>query len=255
MPRGHTFGIMKTITVSNLAGGPGKSVSSVYFAFASAEIGLKTCLIDADPQGSQNDLFKASGKTSDEIAETKNLLLAITKPKSKNIVGISDNFDLMPGHVSMTALDNMYEGKESLDMIPKVIKTLKGYDVVIIDCPSYGGTITSSALYAADIVVIPTDATVKAVENAHNVLHNIQFFNEKGGRSIKPFILPTKIDSLPFQYTHKYFKEVISTLPAPVLSPIPFSNEVRKQFNEKNLKQSGKVYTIYKRIFEELWHL
>lgn len=239
---------MKTITVSNLAGGSAKTLSSLFISTISAATGRKTVLIDADPQCSSTDYYNVT----DDHAKKQNLLVACQKPKSKNLLPVGDNLDLLPAHIDLATFDGVYAtDKGRFTILSKLIEKME-HDIAIIDCPSYGGLITQNALIAADIVVIPVDASVKAVENAHNVINNIIQINEQFGKVIKTFVLPTKIGALPFSYTRKYFHDEIRALPCSILSPIPASNDILKQHNEKRLQMSGKVYNLYKTAFEEI---
>ncbi len=116
-----------TIAVANQKGGCGKTTTCMNLAGGLAAAGLRVLVVDADPQGSATEWRNRS--------EDSRL-----------------NFDV----ISMSTASIHKE-------LPKVMKH-SSYEIAIIDCPpgteTKGfGTVTRSALLAADYVIIPSRPT------------------------------------------------------------------------------------------------
>lgn len=230
------------IAVSNLSGGPGKTVSSLYLSMIAGGL-----LVDADPQGSATDYFDIDDETA-----AKHSLFSVCRRRKIDMLKISNNLSMITGDTSLLEFDGYFgDKKDKYEIISKMLKKLD-YHTVIIDCPSYGGLITQNALVAADVVLIPVDATIKSVENAYNVIYNVNQIDEHYKRETKVYILPTKINRGFWSYTMSYYNKQIAPLPAPKLPIIPASTEVLRQHNEKSLEPSGRVFAAYTKVYEVL---
>ena len=123
----YTYDMAITIAVANQKGGCGKTTTCMNLAGGLSAAGMKVLVVDADPQGSATEWRNRS--------EESRL-----------------NFDL----ISMSTASIHKE-------LPKVISN-SSYEVAVIDCPpgteTKGfGTVTRSALLAADYVIIPSRPT------------------------------------------------------------------------------------------------
>ena len=123
----YTYRMAITIAVANQKGGCGKTTTCMNLAGGLSAAGMKVLVVDADPQGSATEWRNRS--------EDSRL-----------------HFDV----ISMSTASIHKE-------LPKVISK-SSYEVAVIDCPpgteTKGfGTVTRSALLAADYVIIPSRPT------------------------------------------------------------------------------------------------
>jgi chromosome partitioning protein len=152
-----------------LKGGVGKTAISVNFAAYCGRIGLKTLLVDLDPQ--TNATFSCISPEKWQMHATKkgtvaNLLgvrqhtSAEDKPKTATNVlykNVFKNVDLIPSHVDLFTID--------LDLGPEVARETRlrramkdiidKYDIVVCDCPPNLTIPTQNAIAMSTHYVIP----------------------------------------------------------------------------------------------------
>jgi chromosome partitioning protein len=150
--------------VFNQKGGVGKSTITCNLAAISAAEGLRTLVIDLDPQGNSTHYLLgalAAGKMSgvaDFFEQTLKFALRSARTLEFCVATPWDNLHLMP---SSPALEEMHSKLESRYKIYKLRDALleveDDYDVVYIDTPPALNFYTRSALIAAQGVLIPFD--------------------------------------------------------------------------------------------------
>lgn len=146
---------MKVIAVSNYKGGCAKTTTAVNLAYdLAAEEGKHVLLIDADPQGNASYIlwrYNPNANTLCKLYGGKALPSLIRRSKYRNL-------DIVP---SMSGLEQV--NKESVTLDPDELRRqidniADRYDYVIIDCQPTMQFLTISALYAADLVIVPFKA-------------------------------------------------------------------------------------------------
>jgi chromosome partitioning protein len=174
------------ITVANQKGGVAKTTTVVSVCGALAARGLKVLAVDLD---SQADLTLALGVTPGNLhGSMADLLLAKSSPSEKTSTGSSLAGIIIetaiPGLHLAPATSEMDKVERFLSMRSDYLTVLKSalmaeeiqgsYDVVLLDCPPFLGVVTSSAMHASQLLVIPTQpeynmmATIRTVRSAGN---------------------------------------------------------------------------------------
>lgn len=157
------------VAMVNLKGGVGKTALSVNFADHCARNGLRTLLVDLDPQ--TNATFSAMGvdewdKHKDTHGTVADLLGARDhqnadgERKTVDDVVVKDllgGFDLIPSHLDLFTVDLDLAGKPNREgRLKKALKTfLNQYDIVVCDCPPNLTIPTQNAIAAATHYVVP----------------------------------------------------------------------------------------------------
>lgn len=167
----------RVLTVANQKGGVGKTTTAVNLAAALAVQGLKTLVIDLDPQGNASTALGISDRHSGTPSSYEVLIGEIPlhaairqSPHSSRLFCVPATIDLAGAEielVSMVARENrLRNALAELDSTD--------FDYVFIDCPPSLGLLTINALVAAPEVLIPIQCEYYALEGVSQLMKNIE---------------------------------------------------------------------------------
>ena len=183
------------ITVANQKGGVGKTTTAVTLAHGLAIQGKDTLLLDLDPQG---QCASALGLVQEP--GVFNLLVGVQTLANVTRTTGRPRLALIPGN-KRTATAQVVLNAEGfeLSIIRDALRPAlrNGLDLVIIDtAPSVGG-LQEAALFAADLVIIPTAVDYLATEGVIKVMQTLEILAEKQSwRGSVLGILPTFYDNV-----------------------------------------------------------
>ncbi len=173
----------QVITFGNFKGGVGKTTNAVQVAYELSKRGLKTLLMDLDPQANAtNILLKTKVNISDELAPFDTSLMASIESENltDSIVKIKDNLDLMGSAPDFALFPRYMEKKfKNYNDRVKYLDTLiypiaSQYDYVIIDIPPTISLITDAALYASDWCIVVMQTQQQSFDGAAAFIDYIQ---------------------------------------------------------------------------------
>ena len=165
----------RVFTIANQKGGVGKTTTAVNVAAALALQGLKTLVIDLDPQGNASTALgiehRPGTPSSYEVLIGEIPLKDALQQSSYNerLYCVPATIDLAGAEIELVSMVAR-EGR-----LRNALATLEeyGFDYVFIDCPPSLGLLTINALVAAPEVLIPIQCEYYALEGVGQLLRNI----------------------------------------------------------------------------------
>ncbi|MDR2457557.1 MAG: ParA family protein [Clostridiales Family XIII bacterium] len=149
------------LSIINQKGGVGKTTTAVNLSACLADLGYKTLLVDADPQG--NASLSLGYKTTEREKSLSELILSDPKTidYSRYIIPTNfPNFDLIISCQDLYTLDIFCSNIEKREfLIKNRIENLKNiYDFIIFDAPPNLGTLTVNLMTASQTMIVPLKA-------------------------------------------------------------------------------------------------
>jgi len=192
-----------TVALYNNKGGTGKTTTTINLAGVLSLLGKKVLVIDFDPH--QQDLSNilglsaSNGKVKKALIEKDSDILSTAQSRvySSRKLGRSFTFDIIPADNKFINDEDNEIDDETRLLIPlyrlynKLDSARQKYDYILIDSPPNRSYNSQLALYASDVVLIPTKHNdVSSLKNAalaiKSFLPKIQKYKENG----TPFALP-----------------------------------------------------------------
>lgn len=157
---------MHVLSVSSLKGGVGKTTVALGLASAALNKGLRTLVIDLDPQCDATSGLGAPADQGFSIAEVLSNGKRATLDRAIRPSGWSDSarIDVLVGSPRSLLLDNPAPSVSDVWKLETVLVELEDeYDIVIIDTPPSINALTRTAWVASDRVVLVTEPALYSV--------------------------------------------------------------------------------------------
>ncbi len=212
----------KVITVFNQAGGVGKTTLVMNLGHTLAQAGLKTLLVDMDPQGS---LTTFMGLDPVELEKTVYDALIDTEPLP--IVSGLHGMSLAPSNLNLSAaeLELVVADMRDLRLKDALSPILDEFEFVLVDCSPSLGILTYISLVAANEVLVPIQTQFKAFQGTDLLLRTVARIRARPNRGLKiAGFVPTMFDGRNSQDERTYaaIKEQLASI-GRIFPPLPRS--------------------------------
>ncbi|MCP4649307.1 MAG: AAA family ATPase [PVC group bacterium] len=175
---------MRIIAIANQKGGCGKTTTAINFSACLAQAKKNVLLIDLDPQGHATLGLNIKHQDVD-----KSMYHVLTPQSGKKvrldeiILPISQNFDLAPADILLSAIEQELSGKPEreakLYQAISLMVTKKTYDYIVIDCPPSLGLLTFNALRVSGEVIAPVETGFFSVHGVSKLLEIVDVIGKR----------------------------------------------------------------------------
>ena len=176
-PRGtrHNLEVI-VVAVISLKGGVGKTTVTLGLAGAAWSRGLRTLVVDLDPQGNATSALDPS------VSPTASTATVLDRPVAGGLAaaavpsGWGGDTELVPAGAGLERQNGLgpSSGPEATLRLRVAMGGLTGYPLVLLDCPPSLGSLTRNALAAAHRALVVTEPTYFAVRGAAQALQAIE---------------------------------------------------------------------------------
>lgn len=183
---------MHVLSVSALKGGVGKTTITLGLASAAMSKGLRTLVIDLDPQCNASNGLGAVGEFEHSAAEV------LKKPRHNSVLkaivasswakGQTGRLDVMAANPRLNLANVTKPSFKSLWNLEQAIAKVEAdYDLVLIDTPPSMNALTRMAWVASDRVLLVTEPSINSLLGIENAMKAFAELRKSVNRQVSMF--------------------------------------------------------------------
>jgi chromosome partitioning protein len=162
------------IAVSNQKGGVGKTTTVVNLAAFCALAGLKTLVIDSDPQGNASSVLGGTVTGQGSIYS-----------QAQPVPCVQSGLSVVPAGADLLDQEAVLRSPHGRFILRQLVAPLRdAFDVIFIDCPPNLAQLSTNALLAADHLVIPLQSEYFALEGLSHLLAYVEILRDEAEATI-----------------------------------------------------------------------
>jgi chromosome partitioning protein len=225
---------VRTVAVLSLKGGVGKTSVVLGLAGAAMIRGVRTLVVDLDPQGNATSALEPDDTTAslaDVLAEPSlDTLAAAIAPSSWD-----DNIDVLVGSEDVEVHNAPDPDAVRLRRLARALAMVdrlaaedndelgrEPYRLVLLDCPPSLGQLTRSALVAADRALLVTEPTLFSVTGVQRAFEAVHFERERHNPDLQPLgvvVNRVRTHLMEHDYRIRELREIFGPLVLPIALP------------------------------------
>jgi len=165
---------MKVVAIANQKGGVGKTTTALNLSAALALRGQRVLLVDLDPQA---NCTSGLGVEPDDGCSMYPVLMGESTVHQQIIPSGRENLSLVPSEMDLAGVEiELARSDDHLTRLRTILQGLKPndlFDYCILDTPPSLGVLMTSALAAADEILIPLQCEWFGLEGLAKIVHVI----------------------------------------------------------------------------------
>lgn len=182
------------ISIANEKGGVAKTTTTTSLGAALVETGLQVLLVDLDAQA---NLSLALGTEGEQTQPTMVNVLLESLPIRSAIreTGIP-GLQIIPSTGEMGLAERFLPVRQGYETF--IAKSLQeenwNFDYILLDCPPFLGAVTTNALMASDLLIMPTQAEFFSINALRNMMGLVRRIRTQGNPRLTYRLLLTMFD-------------------------------------------------------------
>jgi chromosome partitioning protein len=186
---------VRTVVIVNQKGGCGKTTTAINLAGVFASRGLRSLLVDLDPQSHcAAGLAIPEQRIDLDIADA--LVADVPLDRSRLVWSAGRNLDLIPSRTRLAGLEAARGGlatkPDKERRLGRVIERFAAeYDVAFVDCSPSIGLLTYNAITAATDILVPVETGFFSLQGAMKQARTIESLQRRLGVNASYWLLPT----------------------------------------------------------------
>ncbi|WP_190822266.1 ParA family protein [Saccharopolyspora pogona] len=226
---------MQTVAVLSLKGGVGKTTVVLGLASAAMRRGVRTLVVDLDPQCNATACLEPDKTTkglSDVLADPRPEVLRAA------VAGSSwgEEVDVLVGSEDAESLNGQHSDGDHLSHLTDALSELDGliaegelpYQLVLLDCPPSLGRLTRSALIAADRALLVTEPTIFAVSGVQRAFEAVQAERQSNNPDLQPLgVIVNRVR--PRSHEHQFRIDELRDIFGPLVLPVALPDRLAVQ--------------------------